>query len=328
MRLSSIATDRHTLATRRLAACLVVGALSVFAIPGAAAASGDSVSLGDLRAQRAALIGRIASLTDEATRAQTRAAAAGTRVTLAEFAAENARRDVARFVVDAYVDGVQATQTEQLQRRGWADLASGTDRYLFAAMNDSKAKAAAEQEAAQAAVAKARDATAELQQLRQQLEVTIADREEADRAADEARRRATAATKLTIRPRFVRTTRIQGALLGSLPFGPVDGVPAGLVATGQVVAGPASWYGPGFDGRPTASGAIFDQEAFTVASKELPLGTILLITYGGRSVLALVNDRGPYVAGRVLDLSHGVASALGTVHSGVARVTAQVLAPQ
>jgi rare lipoprotein A len=327
MRPSSTTSDRPTLATRRLAAVLAVGALALVGLPGAATAAGEPPSLGALRAQRAALIGRIAALTDDATRAQARAAAAGDRVALAEFAAENARRDVARFVVDAYVDGVQATETEQLRRRGWADLASGTDRYLFAALNDSKAKAATEQAAAEAAVADARGATAQLQQLRQQLEVTIADREAADRVAAEARRRATSVAKLTTRPRFGRTTRIQGALLGSLPFGPVDGVPAGLVATGQVVAGPASWYGPGFDGRPTASGAIFDQEAFTVASKELPLGTILLITHGGRSVLVLVNDRGPYVAGRVLDLSHGVASALGTVHSGVARVTAQVLAP-
>jgi rare lipoprotein A (peptidoglycan hydrolase) len=292
-----------------------------------AATADEATSLAALRSQRAALIGRIASLTDDATRAQARAAQAAGRRALAQLAAEGARRDVARFAVDAYVDGVQSEQTDQLKRHLWADLISQTDRYLFAVLDDTKAKAQAQEDAAQAAVDQARTSTEQLQRLRQQLEQTIGQREAADAAASEARRLASPATKITLRPRFARTTRVQGELLGRLPFGVVDGIPDGLVATGQVVAGPASWYGPGFDGRPTASGAIFDQEAFTVASKELPLGTILLITRGDRSVLVLVNDRGPYVAGRVLDLSHGVAQALGTVQSGVARVTAQVLVP-
>jgi hypothetical protein len=295
------------------------------AMPGAAA--DDQPTLAALRSQRGALIGRIASLTDDATRAQAQAARAADRRALAQLAAEDARRDVARFAVDAYVDGVQSVQTDQLRRNGWADVASRTDRYLFAVLDDTKAKAQAEEDAATAAVDEARRATEELQQLRQQLEQTISEREAADQAAADARRLAAPATKLTLQPRFARSTRIQGELLARLPFGMVSGIPDGLVPTGQVVAGAASWYGPGFDGRPTASGAIFDQEAFTVASKELPLGTILLITRGDRSVLVLVNDRGPYVAGRVLDLSHGVARALGTVQAGVARVSAQVLAP-
>jgi len=160
-----------------------------------------------------------------------------------------------------------------------------------------------------------------------QLERMITEREEADRKAAEARRVATAAVVLSRAPQYARTTRGQAELFARYPFGVVSGVPAGLAPTGVVVAGPASWYGPGFDGRATASGAIFDQEAPTVAHRTLPLGTILLIHYGGRSVLALVNDRGPFVGGRVLDLSRGVAAALGTVQAGVARVTAEVLAP-
>lgn len=328
MRPSVLVLETDTLATRRLTACVAIASIVLFgSLPGAAAAADSAPSLAALRSQRSALVARIAGLTDDATRAQALAAAAAERRALAQLAAEEARRDVARHAVDAYVDGVQSSEVEQLRTKGFADIAATTDRYLFAVLEDTKAKAQAEEDAAEAAVDEARRTTTELQQLRDRLEQTISDREEADRAAAEARRLATPATKLTTRPRFARSTRVQGALLGSLPFGVVDGIPAGLVATGQVVAGPASWYGPGFDGRPTASGAIFDQEAFTVASKELPLGTILLITYGGRSVLVLVNDRGPYVAGRVLDLSHGVAAALGTVHAGVARVTAQVLAP-
>jgi len=115
----------------------------------------------------------------------------------------------------------------------------------------------------------------------------------------------------------------QRGIMGRYPFGPVAGIPPGLKATGQVITGPASWYGPGFDGRPTASGAIYDQEGWTCASKELPLGTILLVSENGRSVLLLVNDRGPYVDGWILDLSHAAANALG--HGGVSPVTAQVL---
>ncbi|MBI3256983.1 MAG: septal ring lytic transglycosylase RlpA family lipoprotein, partial [Actinobacteria bacterium] len=63
------------------------------------------------------------------------------------------------------------------------------------------------------------------------------------------------------------------------------------------------------------------------AHRDLPFGTILLITRGSTTVMALVNDRGPYVAGRVLDLSHGVASALGTVAAGVADVQVEVVQP-
>src|SRR5207248_6736937 len=112
-------------------------------------------------------------------------------------------------------------------------------------------------------------------------------------------------------------------LMARIPSRPAPGIPPGLHPTGQVLSGPPSWYGPGFDGRPTASGAIYDQEGWTCASKELPLGTILLVSENGRQVLLLVNDRGPYVEGWILDLSHGAAQALG--HGGVSPVTAQVL---
>ena len=74
-----------------------------------------------------------------------------------------------------------------------------------------------------------------------------------------------------------------------------------------------------------ASGAVFDQQGWTVASRELPLGTVLLVTRGSRSVLVLVNDRGPFVPGRVLDLSRAVATELGTVEAGVAHVRGEVV---
>jgi rare lipoprotein A len=91
--------------------------------------------------------------------------------------------------------------------------------------------------------------------------------------------------------------------------------------------GIASWYGPGFDGHRTSSGAIYYQEDLSAASTLFPLGTHLLVTNlaNGRSVEVLVNDHGPYVHGRDLDLSHRAAVVLGMVDSGVARVRMNVL---
>ncbi len=120
-------------------------------------------------------------------------------------------------------------------------------------------------------------------------------------------------------------TERQAEILARYPFGPVDGIPAGLRSTGRVIEGIASWYGPGFHGLPTASGAIFDENLYTCASKELPFGTILLVTFQGRSVLVLVNDRGPFVPGRILDLSKAAKEAIGM--GGLGYVRAEVLEP-
>jgi rare lipoprotein A len=81
--------------------------------------------------------------------------------------------------------------------------------------------------------------------------------------------------------------------------------------------GLASWYGPGFEGLPTASGEPFDPYGYTAAHKTMPLGTELLVSYGGRSVQVTVNDRGPYVGARELDLSQGAAEYIGLTQAGV-----------
>ena len=111
------------------------------------------------------------------------------------------------------------------------------------------------------------------------------------------------------------------SLLG--PSGPAPAVPSGFTTTGVTFEGIASWYGPGFAGRPTASGQIFDPNLYTAASLDLPLGTWLYVTFGGRGVVVLVNDRGPYIGGRVLDLSHAAAQALGI--TGLGWIKAEVL---
>ncbi|MCC6549465.1 MAG: septal ring lytic transglycosylase RlpA family protein [Ignavibacteriaceae bacterium] len=84
----------------------------------------------------------------------------------------------------------------------------------------------------------------------------------------------------------------------------------------------ASWYGPGFHGRVTANGETYDQEAFTAAHKKLKFGTLLRLTNpkNGKSVIVRINDRGPYIPGRELDLSKGAARELGLIQKGVARI--------
>ena len=80
-----------------------------------------------------------------------------------------------------------------------------------------------------------------------------------------------------------------------------------------------SWYGPGFNGNLTASGARYDQNGLTAAHKTLPFGTRLHVCFK-RCVVVTVNDRGPYIHGRGLDLSKGAADTIGLTASGVGRV--------
>ena len=80
-----------------------------------------------------------------------------------------------------------------------------------------------------------------------------------------------------------------------------------------------SWYGPGFHGRLTANGEVYDQMGLTAAHKTLPFGTRLRVCYQG-CVNIRINDRGPYIGARELDLSKGAAQAIGLIHPGVANV--------
>jgi len=85
----------------------------------------------------------------------------------------------------------------------------------------------------------------------------------------------------------------------------------------EAKTGLASWYGPGFEGLPTASGEPYDPYGYTAAHKTMPLGTDITVSYGGRTVEVTVNDRGPYVGVRELDLSQGAAEYLGLTRAGV-----------
>src|SRR5690348_14425369 len=94
--------------------------------------------------------------------------------------------------------------------------------------------------------------------------------------------------------------------------------------TGRSFSGMASYYG-NESGSRTASGARFNQNALTAAHRTLPFGTKVRVTHGGQSVIVTINDRGPFVRGRVLDLSTGAARAIGLTGAGVGRVTAEVI---
>jgi rare lipoprotein A len=85
----------------------------------------------------------------------------------------------------------------------------------------------------------------------------------------------------------------------------------------EAKTGLASWYGPGFKGLPTASGEPYDPHGYTAAHKTMPLGTDLVVEYGESAVQVTVNDRGPYVSSRELDLSRGAAEAIGLTQAGV-----------
>lgn len=101
--------------------------------------------------------------------------------------------------------------------------------------------------------------------------------------------------------------------------------PSLVVPQSQI--GVASWYGPGFQGLPTASGPPFDMNAMTCAHRTLPLGTTVRVTnlLTFRSVVLKVNDRGPYIPGRVLDVSRAAAKHLGFVGAGLAPVRIEVV---
>jgi rare lipoprotein A len=93
---------------------------------------------------------------------------------------------------------------------------------------------------------------------------------------------------------------------------------------GRSFSGMASFYG-NESGSKTASGQRFNQSAMTAAHRSLPFGTKLRVTHGDRSVVVTINDRGPFIRGRVLDLSTGAARAIGLTGAGVGRVVAEVI---
>ncbi len=100
-----------------------------------------------------------------------------------------------------------------------------------------------------------------------------------------------------------------------------------LQKTREQMDGTASWYGPNFHNKKTANGEIYNQNAYTVAHKILPLGSIIKITNleNNKKIYARVNDRGPYKKGRIVDVSKRIATELGFINMGTARVKLDII---
>ncbi|HZC45144.1 MAG TPA: septal ring lytic transglycosylase RlpA family protein [Candidatus Acidoferrum sp.] len=103
---------------------------------------------------------------------------------------------------------------------------------------------------------------------------------------------------------------------------PPTPAPAARPTLTPQVVGMASWYGPGFHGHHNAEGGVYDQEDLTAASIEFPIGSRVMVTNldNGRSVEVTITDRGPFMKGRKIDLSHKAARMIGMIDPGTARV--------
>jgi len=325
---------------------------------GAAGAAGGTGGTGDPRASRAELLLRSADLTDRLEATQSDVVAAQMNQTRARTSLTRMRDRMKARAVRVYVKGPDTLALTARASRAYLEVAATKERQLVEEYRSASADATTEQARAEASRNHLRRTSAELARVQARLDAMIAAddqrRDEEQRQADQARAAAMAAASAeaeimsfsdgpagtaspggyaptprdpgALLPRHKQATERQLALMRRISFGPVAPgapLPGGLRLTGQRLSGSASWYGPGFNGRPTASGAIYDQEGWTVASKELPLGTVLLVTRGDRRVLLLVNDRGPYVGDRILDLSAAAARTVGL--GGVGPVTAEVV---
>ncbi|RDE08772.1 septal ring lytic transglycosylase RlpA family protein [Pelagibacterium lacus] len=129
--------------------------------------------------------------------------------------------------------------------------------------------------------------------------------------------------------KIIKPTALVAAFaLGAFPLATTTALHAqDTISIVQTLTGTASWYGGKFHGRRTANGETYNMHAMTAAHKYLPFGTEVVVTNqnNGRSVVVRINDRGPFVGSRIIDLSQGAASQIGMINSGTARVTVEVL---
>ncbi len=133
----------------------------------------------------------------------------------------------------------------------------------------------------------------------------------------------------------IRFVLLAGLVLGALSTtgcghdeGPVTSPSGRAARPGQTETGMASWYGPDYHGRQTASGERYNMFEYTAAHRTLPFGTKLKVKNleNGREVSVIVNDRGPFVKGRILDVSYVAARDLDMTRNGTAKVRIEVLA--
>jgi rare lipoprotein A (peptidoglycan hydrolase) len=240
----------------------------------------------------------------------------------------------ARYVgraVEAYKEGPTGRLALVLSVEHPADLldiaeatsrAAQADRRSLTGMLRSLETSERAQEEVDAAKQRLLRAEAEASRVTAEVEEALGDRrttlarlhEEIERLQEQARLAALRAA----RPDEAFARLLQSA-------GPAPAIPDGYVGTGVVFEGIASWYGPGFAGESTANGQIFDPRLYTAASRDLPFGTVLHVTYEGAGVVVVINDRGPFIRDRILDLSRAAAEAIGL---GLGWVRAEILVPE
>jgi rare lipoprotein A len=127
--------------------------------------------------------------------------------------------------------------------------------------------------------------------------------------------------------KLLTTTVITAAMITACFGGPATAATSKAAQQLKQISGSASWYGGTFHGRKTANGERYNMYGMTAAHKSLPFGTKVRVTNqkNGKAVVVRINDRGPYVGKRVIDLSKGAATAVGMIGSGVAPVKIEVL---
>ncbi|MCH7496505.1 MAG: septal ring lytic transglycosylase RlpA family protein [Candidatus Marinimicrobia bacterium] len=108
---------------------------------------------------------------------------------------------------------------------------------------------------------------------------------------------------------------------------PAKRLPSVRLPPGTVLTGVSSFYGPDFHGKLTANGEVYDMYGLTAAHRTLPLNTIIRVMNlaNGRHLIVRINDRGPYIEGRMLDLSYGAALKLGFIGQGTTRVRIEII---
>lgn len=322
-----------------VAALAVVGA--AFAAPGTATATdlealreraqfiADQVSAREHDLAR--LERRLGTLSEEIEEAGSRIGLLELELHRVEAARDRAQERYIERAVEAYMDGSTTHLALLLSSKDLTQMFTLAEATMASARDDAAAVQKAV-EAQQAAERRQEEVDARKQTLlaaRAKVEVVEASISNALEARRELLSRLTAdiaELEAQARAAAARAARPDAAFLALLAgTGPSLGIPDGYVGTGVTFEGLASWYGPGFEGNNTASGDVFDPDLFTAASKELPLGTFLFVQRNGRGVVVLVNDRGPYVGDRILDLSRAAADAIGLTGPGVGWVSAEIV---
>jgi len=257
-----------------------------------------------------------------------RAGVESDRTLIAEVDRESVELDTLRRSAAASESALRAKEraVTALQARTVALLNAAQIRYAddqvkLAALAQRRVEIEAQESAVRVAVAQ------RLQEEKNAAEVLRAQREEAAAALDKvsAAQPQLPGVRPAVTARGQRAAAAEAPVIAALEAAG-SGMPAGYRATGRTITGTASWYGPGFYGKPTATGAPYDAERYTCAMLAVPLGTVVRVTTeDGRAINVLVNDRGPYVGDRVIDMSAIGARTLG--YSGIRKVTIEVLEP-